>query len=239
MSQDDSDSVICLDDNEVDGSGQQQVVVVGASGDLSDSEHEDSATVEYGAQQDGWSDDEGELYDNDPSLYKVLPFISSSQSLSVADMRMREETVSKSISVGGPLKSPSLMQIDEDDEWRNAPEPDNPSIPSSSPCLNRLRLDSAGPTAHSNDLQQSNGAEGEYVPVGVATTAESRPSISDNAQLVFSKPPESLSLRTHISVTADRPLTELERLRDDDSFLSLTSLSGRDQGPLTRIADAL
>ncbi|KAJ2350893.1 D-arabinono-1,4-lactone oxidase [Coemansia sp. RSA 2673] len=236
LSQGDNDSVICLDDDEEDGSGHRQLVVVGASGDLSDSEPEDSAAADHGAQQDGWSDYEGELDENDPSLYKVLPYISSSQSLSAPDMRASDAKVERPVSlgkaVGGLLKSPSMMQVDEEDGWGNAPEPDNLSILSSSPCLDRLRLDSAGSAAHSGTLQPS-------TDLGVAAAEESRPSTLENAQLAFSRPPESLSLRTHVSVTADRPLKELECLREDDSLLSLTSLSGRDQGPLTRIADAL
>ncbi|KAJ2253673.1 D-arabinono-1,4-lactone oxidase [Coemansia sp. RSA 455] len=236
LSQGDNDSVICLDDDEEDESGHRQLVVVGASGDLSDSEPEDSAAADHGAQQDGWSDYEGELDENDPSLYKVLPYISSSQSLRTPDMQMSDAKVKRPVSlgkaVGGPLKSPSMMQVDEEDGWGNAPEPDNLSVLSSSPCLDRLRLDSAGSAAHSGTLQPS-------TELGVAATEESRPSTLDNAQLAFSRPPESLALRTHVSVTADRPLKELECLREDDSLLSLTSLSGRDQGPLTRIADAL
>ncbi|KAJ2104292.1 hypothetical protein GGI09_000178 [Coemansia sp. S100] len=237
LSQGENDSVICLDDDEEeDGSGHRQLVVVGASGDISDSEPEDSAAADHGAQQDGWSDYEGELDENDPSLYKVLPYISSSQSLRAPDMQMSDAKVKRPVSqgkaVGVPLKSPSMMQVDEEDGWGNAPEPDNLSVLSSSPCLDRLRLDSAGSAAHSGTLQP-------ITDLGVAATEEPRPSTLDNAQLAFSRPPESLSLRTHVSVTADRPLKELECLREDDSLLSLTSLSGRDQGPLTRIADAL
>ncbi|KAJ2863564.1 hypothetical protein GGH94_003509 [Coemansia aciculifera] len=229
LSQGDNASVICLDSVD-DGSGQRQLVVVGASGDLSDSEPEDSAAADHGVQQDGWSDSERELDENDPSLYKVLPYISSSQALSAPNMHMSDANGGRPIppgkAVGGLLKSPSMMQVDDEDGWGN------PSAPSSSPCLDRLRLDSAGSTADSGALQQS-------IDLGGAAAEESRPSTSNNAQLAFSKPPESLSLRTHVSVTADRPLKELECLCDDDSFLSLTSLSGRDQGPLTRIADAL
>ncbi|KAJ2892246.1 hypothetical protein GGI21_005656, partial [Coemansia aciculifera] len=107
------------------------------------------------------------------------------------------------------------MQVDEDDHWGNDSGPDCQSAPLSSPSLNGLRLDS---------VESSNQLETAAV---------------NGTQLEFSKPPESLSLRTHVSVTASRPLTELERLRDDDSFLSLTRLGGRDHGPLTCLADAL
>ncbi|KAJ2688892.1 D-arabinono-1,4-lactone oxidase, partial [Coemansia spiralis] len=222
-----------------DGSGQRQLVVVGASGVLSDSEPEDSATADHGAPQGDWSDYEGELDENDPSLYKVLPYISSSQPQRAPETRMSDTKASKLASAGASLKSPSMMQVDDDDGWDNEPKLGHSSNLSSSPCLNGLRLDLAGSSTYNGGLPQSPEIDSKCAPTGVAAAAEPQPSTSNNAQLEFSKPPESLSLRTHVSVTADRPLTELECLRDDDSFLSLTSLGGSDQGPLTRIADAL
>ncbi|KAJ2728221.1 hypothetical protein IW152_006035, partial [Coemansia sp. BCRC 34962] len=226
------------DDLEEDGDGQRQVVVVGVDGDLSDSGPEDSATADHDATQDGWSDYEGELGENDPSLYKVLPYISSSQPQRAPELRKSDAKATRLASAGNSLKSPSMMQVDDDNDGQdNELKPDSLSILSSSPCLNGLRLDSAGSTTYTSSLQQSPDLDSKYTPTGVA--AEPQPPTLNNAQLEFSKPPESLSLRTHVSVTADRPLTELERLRDDDSFLALTSLGGLDQGPLTRIADAL
>ncbi|KAJ2817389.1 hypothetical protein IWW50_006188, partial [Coemansia erecta] len=57
--------------------------------------------------------------------------------------------------------------------------------------------------------------------------------------LTFSRPPESLSFRTHMSITSDRPLQPLEFLREESLFLSLTSLCGKGAEPINRIADAL
>ncbi|KAJ2655042.1 hypothetical protein IWW48_005746 [Coemansia sp. RSA 1200] len=65
--------------------------------------------------------------------------------------------------------------------------------------------------------------------------------------LAFSKPPESLSLRTHITITAEQPLKGLECLRDEAAFLARTSLcsqqslngAGLPQSPLGRLADSL
>ncbi|KAJ2512367.1 hypothetical protein GGI11_004759 [Coemansia sp. RSA 2049] len=65
--------------------------------------------------------------------------------------------------------------------------------------------------------------------------------------LAFSKPPESLSLRTHITITAEQPLEGLECLRDEAAFLAQTSLcsqqplntAGLPQSPLGRLADSL
>ncbi|KAJ2550247.1 hypothetical protein EV175_004145, partial [Coemansia sp. RSA 1933] len=45
--------------------------------------------------------------------------------------------------------------------------------------------------------------------------------------LVFSKPPESLSLRTQLSVTAERPLLGLDQLKDEATLLAHTSLCKR------------
>ncbi|KAJ2745244.1 hypothetical protein GGI20_002312 [Coemansia sp. BCRC 34301] len=227
LSQESSGSVICLDDLD-DGSGQRQVVVVGASGDMSDSEPEELTTADHDAQRDGWSDFEGELDENDPSLYKALPYISSSQPGDVPASQRgngaagRPASLSATAASAIPMKSPSMMQVDEENDWGNDSSSARPPVYMSSPCLNGLSLDSVAPTISTD----------ESPPVGVAATAS-------NTLLEFIKPPESLSLRTHVSVTANQSLSELERLRDDDSFLSLTSLSGRDQGPLTRLADAL
>ncbi|KAJ2508716.1 hypothetical protein IWW47_000459 [Coemansia sp. RSA 2052] len=236
LSQEGSGAVICLDDDNLgEGAEQRQVVVVGASGDLSDSEPEESTTADHGAQPDEWSDFEGDFGENDPSLYKILPYISSSQSLDVPASQTSNATASRPASLGTAaaseslMQSPSMMQVDEENDWHNGPEPDRLPVPWSSPCLNGLRLDSGEPSIHAN----------ESPPARLAVPTESRAPAAGSAQLEFSKPPESLSLRTHVSVTVDRPLIELERLRDDDSFLSLTSLSGRDQGPLTRLADSL
>ncbi|KAJ2143684.1 hypothetical protein IW139_002147 [Coemansia sp. RSA 353] len=57
--------------------------------------------------------------------------------------------------------------------------------------------------------------------------------------LTFSRPPESLSFRTHISVSSDHPLVLLEPLRDHGSLLSLTSLCNSSSEPINRLADSL
>ncbi|KAJ1663918.1 hypothetical protein IW140_003819 [Coemansia sp. RSA 1813] len=63
-------------------------------------------------------------------------------------------------------------------------------------------------------------------------------------QLVFFKPPESLSLRTQLSITSERPLLGLDQLKDEGTLLSHTSLCKRSLGadlisPLDRLADSL
>ncbi|KAJ1720357.1 hypothetical protein LPJ61_006174, partial [Coemansia biformis] len=61
-----------------------------------------------------------------------------------------------------------------------------------------------------------------------------------NPALSFSKPPESLSLRTQVSITSKSPLRGLNALEDDGSLLSLTSLCNHGRrNPLCPIADAL
>ncbi|KAJ2232524.1 hypothetical protein H4R99_006660 [Coemansia sp. RSA 1722] len=62
-------------------------------------------------------------------------------------------------------------------------------------------------------------------------------------ELVFSRPPESLSMRTHVSVTMEIPLKSLEPLSDDVDFFAHTSLCPNNhfppRSPLSNIADAL
>ncbi|KAJ1660846.1 hypothetical protein GGF38_003875, partial [Coemansia sp. RSA 25] len=158
LSQEGSGAVICLDDDNLEeGAEQRQVVVVGASGNLSDSEPEESTAAEHGAQRDEWSDFEGDFGENDPSLYKVLPYISSSQSLDVPASQTSNAAASRPASLGSAaareslMKSPSMMQVDEEDDWHNGPEPDRSPVPLSSPCLNGLRLDSGEPSIHANE----------------------------------------------------------------------------------------
>ncbi|KAJ2649863.1 hypothetical protein IWW40_002874 [Coemansia sp. RSA 1250] len=60
-----------------------------------------------------------------------------------------------------------------------------------------------------------------------------------NPPLVFSKPPESLSFCTHISITCDFPLDSLEPLRESSSLLAMTSLCTTHSSPISSIADSL
>ncbi|KAJ1844823.1 hypothetical protein LPJ70_002782, partial [Coemansia sp. RSA 2708] len=82
------------------------------------------------------------------------------------------------------------------------------------------------------DVPQKEEAPTEAAPKRAA------PAVPANA-LTFSKPPESLSFRTHVSITSDTPLEALEPLRDESTFLSMTSLCSASTGPVHRIADSL
>ncbi|KAJ2003616.1 D-arabinono-1,4-lactone oxidase [Coemansia thaxteri] len=225
LSQDDDDQVACLDGDENSVVGdieQQQIVIVGASGDLSDSEPEDSAPINCNALEEDWSDNDDDLDGNDPSMYKLSSSKPLSQSLGSPAAHMLDDTMDKSAlvlgtAVAGPLKGPSMMQVDGDEgeggSW------------SSVTTLGNLRK-----VANFQNVS---------VTTAAAVAAESLKPAEANTQLVFSKPPESLSLRTHISITTNRPMEGLEPLRNAESFLSLTSLSGQDGSSLTRVADAL
>ncbi|KAJ2160732.1 hypothetical protein GGF46_002033 [Coemansia sp. RSA 552] len=74
-------------------------------------------------------------------------------------------------------------------------------------------------------------------PVDTAVTKPKAATTS--AALSFQKPPESLSLRTQVSITSGTRLKELEALQEDGSLLSLTTLCQNNPGPLQRIANAL
>ncbi|KAJ2480912.1 hypothetical protein EV174_003604 [Coemansia sp. RSA 2320] len=121
--QDDDDQVACLDGDENSVVGdieQQQMVIVGASGDLSDSEPEDSAPINCNALEEDWSDNDDDLDGNDPSMYKLSSSKPLSQSLGSPAAHMLDDTMDKSAlvlgtAVAGPLKGPSMMQVDGDE----------------------------------------------------------------------------------------------------------------------------
>ncbi|KAJ2454626.1 hypothetical protein EV183_001374 [Coemansia sp. RSA 2336] len=60
-----------------------------------------------------------------------------------------------------------------------------------------------------------------------------------NPPLAFSKPPESLSFCTHVSITCDFPLDSLAPLRESSSLLAMTSLCTAHSSPINSIADSL
>ncbi|KAJ2082038.1 hypothetical protein H4R24_001897 [Coemansia sp. RSA 988] len=137
-------------------------------------------------------------------------------------------TSGPSMSLAGavPNSSPGMMQIDDDEG----------GVPGSTSTS--LTADSSVEVREMANRQSSN-------TIGKARTNKSAPT---NA-LSFIRPPESLSLRTQVSITSETPLHKLEALHDEGSFLSLTSLchpvynntdsSSYNRDPLTYIADSL
>ncbi|KAJ2612357.1 hypothetical protein H4S08_002741 [Coemansia sp. RSA 1365] len=193
------------------GDERDDVVIVGDG--YSDSDGDLDETKDYGEYMDNElvdCDYERELDENDPSLYKLI-------------------TSEKSMSLAGavPNSSPSMMQIDDDDD-------SGVLVPTK--------------TNHTTDLitekrEMANGQSSNVIEKSRASN-----SVPPNV-FSFSRPPESLSLRTQVSVTSEAPLEKIEALRDEGTFLSLTSLchssensaeSGSyNRNPLTFIADAL
>ncbi|KAJ2803056.1 hypothetical protein H4R20_003036 [Coemansia guatemalensis] len=135
---------------------------------------------------------------------------------------------SMSLTSAVPNSSPSMMQVDDDDDDSGVPLSPKANYPTN--AVAKMKGMANG---------QSNNA------IGKARANKSAPT---NA-LSFTRPPESLSLRTQVSVTSEVPLDKLEALNDEGSFLSLTSLchsagnnadaSSHTRDPLTYIADAL
>ncbi|KAJ1959393.1 hypothetical protein GGI12_004361 [Dipsacomyces acuminosporus] len=195
-----------MSDGEYNQESVEQVVVVGVSGDIGDSDdssNEDGAirgqqNASFEDGESSSSDYEYDLEGNDPSLYKITPTDYTS-----IDNTQDFET------------SPQLMQVDSDQE--------------------DLPVEPAGDEARESVVRrvfpnECNKRSGVY-------TANDTSAMAGNA---FDKPLESLSLRSHVSITSDTPLKQLDRLKDDGSFLALTSLcGGKKPEPLNRMADAL
>ncbi|KAJ2379339.1 hypothetical protein GGI05_006611, partial [Coemansia sp. RSA 2603] len=92
----------------------------------------------------------------------------------------------------------------------------------------------------SNEQKQDKIADTQTKPTVVAETAGSQPK---EVLRTFERPPESLSMRTHVSITSEIALDELSELGDASSFLALTQLCHHkgisSETSLGRIADAL
>ncbi|KAJ1953240.1 hypothetical protein EC988_003103 [Linderina pennispora] len=155
------------------------IVVVGASGDLSDSEDDGDEGADPALGPVALSSDE-EMFENDPSLYKV-----SARSL--------------------PLHSSTLL--------RQTPMGDDASSKS---------------RGMSSTIRQ-----------GPHPAVRSDLALSHPEKYSSDKPLQTLSLRTHVSASSSQPLKELERLKDDGSLLSMTSLCSPGSAPLNLLADAL
>ncbi|KAJ1811841.1 hypothetical protein LPJ75_003949, partial [Coemansia sp. RSA 2598] len=187
-------------DAEVEEDAETQVVVVGASGHLEDSDYEDLGVDDYcvvGRDLDEASDGECEY---DPSMYKI----------SIKDMSLgSQERASDPLS---PLSQSTVV----------AAEP----LPAESgeKGISQEKPTGALPEKPTGTLTKPRPAE------------KSKPAV-----LSFARPPESLSMRTHVSVTTEMPLDSLDKLKDDGSFFCLTSLCpGSDRSaPISRIADSL
>ncbi|PIA19773.1 hypothetical protein COEREDRAFT_79046 [Coemansia reversa NRRL 1564] len=140
-------------------------------------------------------------------------------------------TSEKSMSLASavPNSSPSMMQIDDDND-----NDSGVAVPTK--------------TNHTTDVIKEKREMANDQSSNVNGNPRARNSESTNV-LSFSRPPESLSLRTQVSVTSEVPLEKIEALSDEGTFLSLTSLchlvdnnaeSGSyNKNPLTFIADAL
>ncbi|KAJ2761317.1 hypothetical protein IWQ57_006082, partial [Coemansia nantahalensis] len=91
-----------------------------------------------------------------------------------------------------------------------------------------------------DDDDSAKPSSGARIDAQRTAAAAATPVPAASPSLSFSKPPESLSLRTHMSITSKTPLRGLDSLHDDGSLLALTSLGGQGQtDPICRVADAL
>ncbi|KAJ2709480.1 hypothetical protein H4R19_004229, partial [Coemansia spiralis] len=118
---------------------------------------------------------------------------------------------------------PSLYKIAARDQPRSAPAAPGHAAPTSSPRM----------------MQIDDGDDSEP-RIGASSTPAAVPAPATSPELSFAKPPESLSLRTHMSITSKAPLHGLDGLFDDSSLLALSSLGGQSRSdPICHIADAL
>ncbi|KAI8325765.1 hypothetical protein GQ54DRAFT_325363 [Martensiomyces pterosporus] len=201
-----------MDASSLDGTDQsvvyqesgEQLVIVGASGHISDSDDEVQGKVDAFGDDgtDRWSEHQHEydLGENDPSLYKITPTTDTGGNISHSN----ENAL-------------GMLEIADDNECTE------PTTNAASTLVARQVF----PVEYS----KSSNTPAEAASVGDNT------GISGGSS--FSKPLESLSLRSHVSITSAVPLKQLERLKDDGSFLSFTSLCGRRSSPLNCLADAL
>ncbi|KAJ2884090.1 hypothetical protein FB639_002031 [Coemansia asiatica] len=189
---------------------ENEVVVVGASGDLEDSDLEDPSALQdhyiFGRDLDEASDGECEY---DPSMYRISikPIDPNSQQEHVLEPSLSQLTVVAAES----------LSIDLDPKQ---------SVVDRTEC---------GIKSNLNELKKKpNTASG-------LSKLKSAEKSHQSAVLSFARPPESLSMRTHVSVTTEVPLNSLDRLSDDQFFFCLTSLCpGTDRSaPISRIADSL
>ncbi|KAJ2846042.1 hypothetical protein IWW36_004534 [Coemansia brasiliensis] len=90
-----------------------------------------------------------------------------------------------------------------------------------------------------NDMMQIDDTSSDNKISGNTKKSTQPPESTANKPLVFSKPPESLSFCTHISITCDLPLDSLEPLRESSSLLSMTSLCTSNSSSINSIADSL
>ncbi|KAI8319476.1 hypothetical protein GQ54DRAFT_313514, partial [Martensiomyces pterosporus] len=142
----------------------EQLVIVGASGHISDSDDEIQGMINAFGDDgtDRWSEHQHEydLGENDPSLYKITPTTDTSSNSN----RSNENAL-------------GMLEIADDDECTE-------------PTTNASNNTSAEASTAGDSIDISGGSS-------------------------FSKPVESLSLRSHASITSAVPLKQLERLNDD------------------------
>ncbi|KAJ2399105.1 hypothetical protein GGI23_002851 [Coemansia sp. RSA 2559] len=207
--------------------GLEQVVVVGDA-QLSDSDPDD-APLDYaweaGDEYRGIDSDDDELglNENDPSLYRF----SSSTAAAPPPIRAalgtyadRQQCVTNGVAKSDPSgEDTAVMQVDDEGSAK----------------VNRK---CNATTTTITTPERTAGRQKRLDNVQGIQKKQAQP-------LVFSKPPESLSLRTQLSITSERPLSGLDPLKEEGTLLAHTSLckrmlgTGIDQPSLDRLADSL
>ncbi|KAJ2717609.1 hypothetical protein GGI07_005957, partial [Coemansia sp. Benny D115] len=221
-------------DEEGNSEAEERVVVVGQSAELSDSDNDAREELVFGRDYEEHSDGECEY---DPSMYRIAPG-------SLKTQKQQQQQPS-------PLSSPALSQLQLQSQPHIESQVEDrfsERMDSSASLLEAATASSLGQqkrpqfihhgsiaslTPNAQQPQTGDTSRGAHVLAKAKAKAKSA-SASSLSALSFTKPPETLSLRTHVSITSDTPLAALADLDSESSFLALTSLCP--DGPTASVA---